>query len=187
MLVHRCSLPLAVLLVLVAGLAARADRSAPPAAEAAPARQASAAPRAPEAPPSSSSTRRHPAQRSVRPRLDSELPVFNTLVCFRSSRGCQLSFPLADLRSRTPSASSSVSGGPEVRLGERVLVVGQRTGVVQFYGKTSFAPGGRLHSNPHFKPGVCVWTVLCSFLDQSEGWGVRNETGDVGSCRKGGG
>lgn len=49
---------------------------------------------------------------------------------------------LADIGSRTPSASSSVSGGPEVRLGERVLVVGQRTGVVQFYGKTSFAPGG---------------------------------------------
>ncbi|XP_075963789.1 CAP-Gly domain-containing linker protein 4 isoform X2 [Anarhichas minor] len=47
----------------------------------------------------------------------------------------------AGLRSRTPSASSSVCGGPEVRLGERVLVVGQRTGVVQFYGKTSFAPG----------------------------------------------
>ncbi|XP_030247425.1 CAP-Gly domain-containing linker protein 4 isoform X1 [Sparus aurata] len=45
------------------------------------------------------------------------------------------------VRSRTPSASSSVCGGPEVRLGERVLVVGQRTGVVQFYGKTSFAPG----------------------------------------------
>uniref|UniRef100_A0A8C2XNB3 Si:dkeyp-47f9.4 n=1 Tax=Cyclopterus lumpus TaxID=8103 RepID=A0A8C2XNB3_CYCLU len=38
-------------------------------------------------------------------------------------------------------ASSSVCGGPEVRLGERVLVVGQRTGVVQFCGKTSFAPG----------------------------------------------
>ncbi|XP_041809499.1 CAP-Gly domain-containing linker protein 4-like isoform X2 [Chelmon rostratus] len=47
----------------------------------------------------------------------------------------------AGLRSRTPSASSSVCVGPEVRLGERVLVVGQRTGVVQFYGKTSFAPG----------------------------------------------
>lgn len=45
------------------------------------------------------------------------------------------------VQSRTPSASSSVCGGPEVRLGERVLVVGQRTGVVQFYGKTSFAPG----------------------------------------------
>ncbi|XP_049917712.1 CAP-Gly domain-containing linker protein 3-like isoform X2 [Epinephelus moara] len=45
------------------------------------------------------------------------------------------------IRSRTPSASSSVCGAPEVRLGERVLVVGQRTGVVQFYGKTSFAPG----------------------------------------------
>uniref|UniRef100_UPI0037E7F84C CAP-Gly domain-containing linker protein 4 n=1 Tax=Semicossyphus pulcher TaxID=241346 RepID=UPI0037E7F84C len=44
-------------------------------------------------------------------------------------------------RSRTPSASSSVCGGPEVRVGERVLVVGQRTGMVQFYGKTSFAPG----------------------------------------------
>ncbi|XP_029316312.1 CAP-Gly domain-containing linker protein 4 isoform X2 [Cottoperca gobio] len=47
----------------------------------------------------------------------------------------------AGIRSRTPSASSSVGGGPEVRLGERVLVVGQRTGVVQFYGKTNFAPG----------------------------------------------
>ncbi|KAF1375144.1 hypothetical protein PFLUV_G00236420 [Perca fluviatilis] len=47
----------------------------------------------------------------------------------------------AGLRSRTPSANSSVCGGPEVRLGERVLVVGQRTGVVKFYGKTSFAPG----------------------------------------------
>ena len=49
--------------------------------------------------------------------------------------------PLPGLRSRTPSASSSVFEGPEVRLGERVLVVGQRTGVVQFYGKTNFAPG----------------------------------------------
>lgn len=48
---------------------------------------------------------------------------------------------LSGIRSRTPSASSSVCEGPEVRLGERVLVVGQRTGVVQFYGKTSFAPG----------------------------------------------
>uniref|UniRef100_A0A3B4V3Q3 CAP-Gly domain containing linker protein family member 4 n=1 Tax=Seriola dumerili TaxID=41447 RepID=A0A3B4V3Q3_SERDU len=47
----------------------------------------------------------------------------------------------AGLRSRTPSASSSVCDSPEVRLGERVLVVGQRTGVVQFYGKTTFAPG----------------------------------------------
>ncbi|XP_076015502.1 CAP-Gly domain-containing linker protein 4 [Genypterus blacodes] len=46
-----------------------------------------------------------------------------------------------DLRSRTPSASSSACEGPEVRLGERVLVVGQRTGVVQFCGKTGFAPG----------------------------------------------
>ncbi|KAJ8340995.1 hypothetical protein SKAU_G00332860 [Synaphobranchus kaupii] len=47
----------------------------------------------------------------------------------------------AGTRTRTPSASSSVCEGSEVRLGERVLVVGQRTGVVRFYGKTSFAPG----------------------------------------------
>ncbi|XP_061700113.1 CAP-Gly domain-containing linker protein 4-like isoform X2 [Syngnathoides biaculeatus] len=44
-------------------------------------------------------------------------------------------------RSQTPSGSSSVCGGPEVRLGDRVLVVGQRTGIVHFYGKTHFAPG----------------------------------------------
>ncbi|XP_068195430.1 CAP-Gly domain-containing linker protein 4 isoform X2 [Antennarius striatus] len=47
----------------------------------------------------------------------------------------------AGLRGRLPSAGSSMYVGPEVRLGERVLVVGQRTGVVQFCGKTSFAPG----------------------------------------------
>uniref|UniRef100_A0A8C5A7N7 CAP-Gly domain-containing protein n=1 Tax=Gadus morhua TaxID=8049 RepID=A0A8C5A7N7_GADMO len=44
-------------------------------------------------------------------------------------------------RSRTPSASSSVFEGPDVHVGERVLVVGQRAGVVQFCGQTSFAPG----------------------------------------------
>ncbi|XP_060790716.1 CAP-Gly domain-containing linker protein 4 isoform X2 [Neoarius graeffei] len=44
-------------------------------------------------------------------------------------------------RSRTPSACSSVSDVPMLRLGERVLVIGQRTGVVRFCGKTSFAPG----------------------------------------------
>uniref|UniRef100_A0A9J7YNX6 Si:dkeyp-47f9.4 n=1 Tax=Cyprinus carpio carpio TaxID=630221 RepID=A0A9J7YNX6_CYPCA len=42
---------------------------------------------------------------------------------------------------RTPSASSTAQESPEVHLGERVLVVGQRTGVVRYYGKTSFAPG----------------------------------------------
>uniref|UniRef100_A0A8C6V588 Si:dkeyp-47f9.4 n=1 Tax=Neogobius melanostomus TaxID=47308 RepID=A0A8C6V588_9GOBI len=45
------------------------------------------------------------------------------------------------VRSRTPSANSPVCEGSEVRLGDRVLVVGQRTGVVQYYGETSFAPG----------------------------------------------
>ncbi|XP_076834043.1 CAP-Gly domain-containing linker protein 4 isoform X3 [Brachyhypopomus gauderio] len=44
-------------------------------------------------------------------------------------------------RSRAPLAGSSVCEVPEVRLGERVLVAGQRTGVVRFYGRTSFAPG----------------------------------------------
>lgn len=29
----------------------------------------------------------------------------------------------------------------EIQIGERVLVVGQRTGIVRFYGTTKFAPG----------------------------------------------
>ncbi|XP_054862023.1 CAP-Gly domain-containing linker protein 4 isoform X2 [Amphiprion ocellaris] len=58
----------------------------------------------------------------------------------RSSTGTT-ALTAAGLRSRTPSGSSSLCEGSEVRIGERVLVVGQRTGVVQFYGKTSFAPG----------------------------------------------
>ncbi|XP_066531219.1 CAP-Gly domain-containing linker protein 4 [Hoplias malabaricus] len=44
-------------------------------------------------------------------------------------------------RSRTPLTGNSLNEVPEVHLGERVLVVGQRTGVVRFYGKTNFAPG----------------------------------------------
>ncbi|XP_054894108.1 CAP-Gly domain-containing linker protein 4-like isoform X5 [Poeciliopsis prolifica] len=47
----------------------------------------------------------------------------------------------AGFRSRTSSGSSLLNDGSEVRQGERVLVAGQRTGVVQFCGKTSFAPG----------------------------------------------
>uniref|UniRef100_A0A3Q3IAJ2 CAP-Gly domain-containing protein n=1 Tax=Monopterus albus TaxID=43700 RepID=A0A3Q3IAJ2_MONAL len=58
----------------------------------------------------------------------------------RSSSGTTV-LTTAGFRSCAPSASSPVCEGPEVHLGERVLVVGQRTGVVQFYGKTSFAPG----------------------------------------------
>ncbi|XP_047201685.1 CAP-Gly domain-containing linker protein 4-like isoform X4 [Girardinichthys multiradiatus] len=49
--------------------------------------------------------------------------------------------PAAGFRSRTPSGSSSLYDGSEVRLGERVLVAGQRTGVVKFCGKTNFAHG----------------------------------------------
>lgn len=44
-------------------------------------------------------------------------------------------------RSRTPSANSMAHENAEGHLGERVLVVGQRTGIIRFYGKTSFAPG----------------------------------------------
>lgn len=44
-------------------------------------------------------------------------------------------------RSRTPLANSMAHENAEVHLGERVLVVGQRTGIIRFYGKTSFAPG----------------------------------------------
>jgi len=49
--------------------------------------------------------------------------------------------PSGIARSRTPSASSTAYESTEVHLGERVLVVGQRTGIVRFYGMTSFAPG----------------------------------------------
>ncbi|XP_056598340.1 CAP-Gly domain-containing linker protein 4-like isoform X2 [Triplophysa dalaica] len=44
-------------------------------------------------------------------------------------------------RSRTPSANSMAHENAEVHLGERVIVVGQRTGIIRFHGKTSFAPG----------------------------------------------
>lgn len=40
-----------------------------------------------------------------------------------------------------PVTGGLVGEGPDFHLGERVLVVGQRTGVVRFCGKTSFAPG----------------------------------------------
>ncbi len=43
--------------------------------------------------------------------------------------------------SRTPSARSTAQESLEVHLGERVLVVGQRTGVIRYYGNTRFAPG----------------------------------------------
>nr|XP_023648602.1 CAP-Gly domain-containing linker protein 4 isoform X1 [Paramormyrops kingsleyae] len=49
--------------------------------------------------------------------------------------------PSAGSRSRTPSVGSPLCDSPDVRLGERVLVVGQRTGVVRFSGNTNFAPG----------------------------------------------
>uniref|UniRef100_UPI003AAC2835 CAP-Gly domain-containing linker protein 4 isoform X1 n=1 Tax=Centroberyx gerrardi TaxID=166262 RepID=UPI003AAC2835 len=83
--------------------------------------------------------RQRPPARQRRERV-SPSPRTTPSPALRSSPGTSL-LTSAGPRSRTPSAGSSVCEGPEVRLGERVLVVGQRTGVVQFYGKTSFAPG----------------------------------------------
>uniref|UniRef100_A0A3P9H9R8 Si:dkeyp-47f9.4 n=1 Tax=Oryzias latipes TaxID=8090 RepID=A0A3P9H9R8_ORYLA len=78
---------------------------------------------------------------STRQRKDatSQNPRTASTTALRSSR--TTSTTTAGFRSRTPSGSSSLCDGSELRLGERVLVVGQRTGVVQFCGKTSFAPG----------------------------------------------
>lgn len=53
----------------------------------------------------------------------------------------------------------SVADVPMVRLGERVLVVGQRTGVVRFYGKTSFAPGRTLGHVPNCT--LCPLKLFC--------------------------
>lgn len=83
--------------------------------------------------------RKRPPPRQRRERA-SPSPRTTPSPALRSSSG-NTTLSTAGPRSRTPSGSSSLCEGAEVRLGERVLVVGQRTGVVQFYGKTSFAPG----------------------------------------------
>ncbi|MGH0153356.1 UNVERIFIED_CONTAM: hypothetical protein FKN15_040953 [Acipenser sinensis] len=45
------------------------------------------------------------------------------------------------MQTRTPSTGSVHSEETDIQVGDKVLVVGQRTGVVRFHGKTSFAPG----------------------------------------------
>ncbi|XP_078085752.1 CAP-Gly domain-containing linker protein 4 isoform X9 [Mustelus asterias] len=48
------------------------------------------------------------------------------------------------LRKRAPSVGSLgciETDKTEMQIGDRVVVVGQRSGIIQFYGKTSFAPG----------------------------------------------
>ncbi|RXM37311.1 CAP-Gly domain-containing linker protein 3 [Acipenser ruthenus] len=45
------------------------------------------------------------------------------------------------MQARTPSMGSVHSEEADIQVGDKVLVVGQRTGVVRFHGKTSFAPG----------------------------------------------
>ncbi|XP_033874051.3 CAP-Gly domain-containing linker protein 4-like isoform X2 [Acipenser ruthenus] len=47
----------------------------------------------------------------------------------------------AGMQARTPSMGSVHSEEADIQVGDKVLVVGQRTGVVRFHGKTSFAPG----------------------------------------------
>uniref|UniRef100_A0A673IHR2 CAP-Gly domain-containing protein n=1 Tax=Sinocyclocheilus rhinocerous TaxID=307959 RepID=A0A673IHR2_9TELE len=49
--------------------------------------------------------------------------------------------PPSTISTPPPSSSSTAQESLEVHLGEHVLVVGQRTGVVRYYDKTSFAPG----------------------------------------------
>ncbi|XP_077434791.1 CAP-Gly domain-containing linker protein 4 isoform X2 [Vanacampus margaritifer] len=70
----------------------------------------------------------------------SQSPWATPALCLHSSSGMAAN-ATAGFQSQTPSTSSSAYGGREMPLGDRVLVVGQRTGVVHFYGKTSFAPG----------------------------------------------
>lgn len=76
-----------------------------------------------------------------------------TAICLTRSF---LTISLPGYRSQTPSTSSSLHGGPEMRLGDRVLVAGQRTGVVHFYGKTSFAPGQHLRTHILLCPSAFV-------------------------------
>ncbi|XP_057715155.1 CAP-Gly domain-containing linker protein 4-like isoform X2 [Corythoichthys intestinalis] len=70
----------------------------------------------------------------------SQSPAATSSLGIYSSAGMAIN-ATAGYRSQTPSAKSSMYGETDVRPGDRVLVVGQRTGVVHFYGKTSFAPG----------------------------------------------
>lgn len=45
------------------------------------------------------------------------------------------------IRKKSPSVASLDREGLKVEVGEQVLVAGQKQGIVQFYGKTDFAPG----------------------------------------------
>ncbi|XP_040586704.1 CAP-Gly domain-containing linker protein 4 isoform X2 [Mesocricetus auratus] len=47
----------------------------------------------------------------------------------------------AGLNSSAPSTANNTRREGELRLGERVLVVGQRVGTIKFFGTTNFAPG----------------------------------------------
>ncbi|XP_027280216.1 CAP-Gly domain-containing linker protein 4 [Cricetulus griseus] len=47
----------------------------------------------------------------------------------------------AGLNSSAPSTANNICREGELRLGERVLVVGQRVGTIKFFGTTNFAPG----------------------------------------------
>ncbi|KAK6489432.1 CAP-Gly domain-containing linker protein 4-like [Huso huso] len=73
----------------------------------------------------------HPRPRNPvctkRPSVDRTAPS-----CARTTAGMQ---------TRTPSTGSVHSEEADIQVGDKVLVVGQRTGVVRFHGKTSFAPG----------------------------------------------
>ncbi|XP_064365985.1 CAP-Gly domain-containing linker protein 4 isoform X2 [Dromaius novaehollandiae] len=70
--------------------------------------------------------------------------VNSGLTALKKDSGSETTFMTAD-RAKTVPAKEATRKNPsderEIQLGDRVLVVGQRTGTVRFYGTTKFAPG----------------------------------------------
>lgn len=61
--------------------------------------------------------------------------------------------PQTGLNSSATSIANSTSCEGELRLGDRVLVVGQRIGTIKFFGTTNFAPGNSsVYSLPNLNP-----------------------------------
>lgn len=169
----RRSLPLSLLFVLFNGLSARATCSSSSAAKTSPSRQAAKGTCYPESQVYTLSwaplllEHQGRCELAQRWRKDEKIAIVPWLCRNYTDAMNQIIISSLDFvyhcwsipgrHSRTPSASSSVFEGTEVHVGERVLVVGQRTGVVQFYGNTSFAPG---QLSKWTLPNLYVWNKL---------------------------
>ena len=57
------------------------------------------------------------------------------------------------------SVASLDPDGTNVEVGDQVLVAGQKHGIVRFYGKTDFAPGGSAGPQRVLIP-VMVWKMI---------------------------